>query len=253
MDPFRKFIDIVCDQNASNIRVINLKKNNLINLYETNSITKYRINTFFDKEPETLDWINGFEKETVFWDIGANVGLYSIYAAKTRKSYVSAFEPSVFHLAFLSKNISVIKLENQINIIPVIISDKESIGLFSNSSVSNGAALSSLIQRADKKNSRISECKYRMPVFTLDSICTKFNLTNPKHLKIDVDGLEFNIIKGAKKTFKTLESLLIEVDLLQPNQELRISKFLKKEGFYLDNKHKKVDYAETVNQIWYKR
>ena len=37
----------------------------------------------------------------VFVDIGANIGLYSIYAAKCRNIKVFAFEPSVFNLEFL--------------------------------------------------------------------------------------------------------------------------------------------------------
>ena len=35
---------------------------------------------FFSKEPETLEWIDNFSKDSsIFWDIGANIGLYSIY------------------------------------------------------------------------------------------------------------------------------------------------------------------------------
>ena len=43
----------------------------------------YRADTFSQKEPETLAWIDTFQKNSVFWDIGANVGLYSIYPVKT--------------------------------------------------------------------------------------------------------------------------------------------------------------------------
>src|SRR5690349_11944744 len=33
------------------------------------------------REPETLGWIDAFETPCRFWDIGANVGAYSVYAA----------------------------------------------------------------------------------------------------------------------------------------------------------------------------
>ena len=52
-----------------------------LRFYTPNRINFYRIKTFSTKEPETLEWMDGFQKDKVFWDIGANIGLYSIYAA----------------------------------------------------------------------------------------------------------------------------------------------------------------------------
>ena len=49
-----------------------------------NALCKWRYETFSSKEPETLEWINAMPSESVLWDIGANVGLYSVYAAKKR-------------------------------------------------------------------------------------------------------------------------------------------------------------------------
>ena len=59
------------------------------------------------KEPETLEWIDQFKGDKiVFWDIGANVGLYSIYAALKHKDIqIISFEPSVNNLRVLSRNI----------------------------------------------------------------------------------------------------------------------------------------------------
>lgn len=47
-----------------------------------NNLNRYRIKTFSTKLPETLEWIDNFPQGSVLWDVGANVGLYSIYAAK---------------------------------------------------------------------------------------------------------------------------------------------------------------------------
>jgi len=44
--------------------------------------TEFRVRTLFTKEPETIAWIDSFKTGEVFWDIGANIGLYGIYAAK---------------------------------------------------------------------------------------------------------------------------------------------------------------------------
>ncbi len=50
-----------------------------------NGLCRYRADTFSSKEPETLAWIDNFSENSIFWDIGANVGLYSIYAAKKKR------------------------------------------------------------------------------------------------------------------------------------------------------------------------
>ena len=45
-------------------------------------MTNTRYKTMFTKEIDTINWIDNFENEKIFWDIGANVGIYSIYYAK---------------------------------------------------------------------------------------------------------------------------------------------------------------------------
>ena len=55
-------------------------------IFTPNWICKIRANTFSTKEPETLEWIDKSESDGVFFDIGANVGLYSLYYAATKKT-----------------------------------------------------------------------------------------------------------------------------------------------------------------------
>ena len=81
-------------------------KNNTLNVSHKNfngifhnisRLTNYRYKTFSSKEPDTLDWIDTFSDGSIFWDIGANIGLYSIYAGKTIKDIkIYSFEPSYF-------------------------------------------------------------------------------------------------------------------------------------------------------------
>ena len=67
-----------------------------------NSLNRFRVESFSNKEPETLKWIDCFPDNAVLWDVGANVGLYSVYAAKKKNCNVIAFEPSVFNLELLA-------------------------------------------------------------------------------------------------------------------------------------------------------
>ena len=75
-----------------------------------NQLNRFRIDTFSTKEPETLEWIDTIPNNSTLWDIGANVGLYSIYAAKAKNCKVIAFEPSVFNLELLARNIFIMLL-----------------------------------------------------------------------------------------------------------------------------------------------
>ena len=247
----RTILDMIVSENNKNFKTLSLK-NKKIYFFETNAMTKFRNDTFFEKEPETLNWINSFEKSSNFWDIGANVGIYSIYAAITKNCNVSAFEPSVFNLELLAKNIYLNSLVNQISIFPIILSDKQSIGTFNNSSLTNGAALSSLMEDDQVSNELNSKCIYKMPVLQLDKVCQIYNIKKPKYLKIDVDGLEYNIIKGGRSILKSLKSLLIEIDNEQPKNRNNIFKILKTEGFYLEANNTITADTKTTNQIWHK-
>ena len=248
----RTILDIIVTQNSKKIETINLK-NSQIKLYETNSITKYRNDTFFTKEPETLEWINSFKTNENFWDVGANVGLYSIYAAKIASCKVIAFEPSVFNLELLAKNIYKNSLHHKISIFPFSLSNKILISTFRNTSVAHGAALSTLENKNLKKKQILDdECSYQIPTLTLDSIIDTFKVEPPKYLKIDVDGFEYEILMGSSSILAHITSILVEIDQRQRTKSKKIFSILKTHNFRLAKEGSKEPDSYTVNQIWEK-
>ena len=54
-----------------------------IKIFTSSSITYRRWVKFQKdgKEKETIEWINSFEEGSIFFDIGANIGVFSIYGA----------------------------------------------------------------------------------------------------------------------------------------------------------------------------
>ena len=97
------FKDFIQSDSYQSILILNKKTS----FFVPNQLTQYRVDTFFTKEPETLRWIDNFtkKKKIIFWDIGANIGLYSIYAAlKHQDIEIHSFEPSSSNLRVLSRN-----------------------------------------------------------------------------------------------------------------------------------------------------
>ena len=86
------------------------------------------------------DRIDELGSESSFWDIGANIGLYSIYYAKSKPGSVVSFEPSVFNLKQLAKNITINNLSDKIGLVPIPLSDSSGFNQFIISSFEEGSA-----------------------------------------------------------------------------------------------------------------
>jgi len=120
------FKDFIEDSAYKSINVLDKE----IKFFVPNQLLNWRVDTFFTKEPETLEWIDNFEKKEnlIFWDIGANIGLYSIYnSIKNPKSTTIAFEPSSSNLRVLTRNISINNLEKNIKVISMPLTNKKNI------------------------------------------------------------------------------------------------------------------------------
>ena len=118
-----------------------------------------------------MEWINSFHPNSVFFDIGANIGLYSIYAAKSVNAEVYAFEPSVFNLPILAKNIYLNSLSESIVILPIPLSDKPAgISTLSLSNDTFGGALHTFQESYTWDSSPIdTTTNYNLPGMSLDT------------------------------------------------------------------------------------
>ena len=211
-------------------------------LCNANPRLDFRTRTFATKEPETLKWIDSFKNGSVLWDVGANIGLYSIYAAKTRDCKVFAFEPSVFCLEFLSRNIWLNELQSQITIVPNPLSDKTQPNLLTLHSREWGESSNSFGTSLDQDGEEINASfDYSILGITIDEAISKLNLPAPEHIKIDVDGIEPLILAGGVQTLKQVESVSVEVPTYRGANE-QVSELLTQAGLKL--------VLDSGNQIW---
>jgi FkbM family methyltransferase len=178
-----------------------------------NPLNIYRINTFDKKEPETLEWIRAIPLNSILWDVGANIGLYSIYAAKARQSRVYAFEPSVFNLEVLARNIDMNGLQNNICIMPIALNNKLNFNMFKMSNTEWGGALSTFEYNINQDGEPLKKVfEYQTLGMPIDYVCSALKVPFPEYLKIDVDGIEHLILQGGMKTLLSVNSVLIEIN-----------------------------------------
>jgi FkbM family methyltransferase len=212
-------------------------------------LTKWRADTFATKEPGTLSWIDGFSAGDVFWDVGANVGLYSIYAALARNCSVVAFEPSVFNVECLTRNINLNKVVRQVSLVLVALSDVEGFQEFRTSTFEWGGALSGFGEMPAHGGKNLDvQCAYRTWGTTLDLMAKKLGST-PDHLKIDVDGIESLILQGGRETLLKVSGVLVEIETDDTTRAAEISRLLTAAGLSLSSVEN-FSWAGARNEIW---
>jgi len=168
-------------------------------MFVDTDIEKYRWESFWINEPETLAWIESFNLDDVFYDIGANIGIYSLYAAALfPKMKIYAFEPMEANYETLHK----LRKYNEFgNITPMryAIGNQRGKCRLSVPDWTSGATGSQMGETGD----------YEVMCETVDGIASLW--PPPTHIKIDIDGQEMAVIRGMKNTLPMIKSILIEV------------------------------------------
>jgi len=196
----------------------------------------FRADSVLTKERDTIEWIDRFEDGSVFWDIGANVGVYSLYAAVKRHFYTLAFEPAPANFYALTRNVHLNGLEERVNPYCIAFSGTTNLGVINLESEAMGAAANQFgrpgeMSRYSSMRSPIS--KQSTLGFTVDDFITKFDPPFPNHLKLDVDGLELAILSGACTTLSDgrLRSVLVELSITEQEETESAVKILRQAGF----------------------
>jgi len=151
-----------------------------------------------DFEADNLSFFqNLIKEEMVIFDIGANVGLYSLTAAAKMKNAIKihAFEPADIPFNRLHKNIELNKFKN-ITVHNLGVSDKEGTVEFN---ICEDDAYNSIGSAPMQKITK----KVKINVTSIDSFCQKNNIQSIDIVKIDTEGAEFLILTGGAKIFES--------------------------------------------------
>ena len=246
------FNDFIQERSYKSIKILGKE----IKFFVPNQLLEWRVDTYFSKEPETLEWIDSFEKKEnlIFWDIGANIGLYSIYnSLKNPKSTTIAFEPSSSNLRVLTRNISINNLEKNIKVVPIPLTNKENIFQEMNEGhFIEGGALNTFGEKYNFEGKEFEPTmKYNLLGTTMNYFIENSILDIPDYIKIDVDGIEHLILEGGDKFLndKKVKSLSIEINQNFKEQYDKALNLMNKYGFKLLHKKNNKDMLSKQNKF----
>ena len=221
-----------------------------------NSLNRFRVESFSTKEPETLKWIDCFPDNAVLWDIGANVGLYSVYAAKKKNCRVVAFEPSVFNLELLARNLYMNNLQDLVTVAPFALSDGLGTSLMRMTTTEWGGALSTFGKEVGWDGGSIKEV-FAFQTFgvNMDLAVSVLHLPSPDFIKMDVDGIEHFILQNGPDVLSNIQGILVEINDNFIEQSEKSKEALERAGLTLKEKlHSKMfedtKFSSSYNQIW---
>jgi len=204
-----------------------------------------------NKEPATVEWIeSSFKAGDVFYDIGANVGAYSLvcFGFLQGKTKVYAFEPGFTTFPQLCKNIYLNSAGEVIVPLQIALSDETCVSAFHYQNLVPGGALHTLGAPIDYRGKRFNP-EVTVPTLTykLDEFVRQFGLPVPNHMKIDVDGTEYQVLKGSEVILRSpeLRSIILEINEERGCAD-EIGRLLQKNGFVLQSERNEL-------RVYYRR
>ncbi|HKO43357.1 MAG TPA: FkbM family methyltransferase [Pyrinomonadaceae bacterium] len=161
----------------------------------------------------------------VIYDIGANIGLYSIVFAANRKRRVYAFEPYDRALSYLRQNLDLNNLHN-VHTCPVLLSDKVGSCRFTYDSLT-------------LYTSHISaegEPGVELPCTDLDSYVERMNMPLPDVVKLDIEGADEAVLAGMRKLLRQRRAhIFLEGGLRDSEGRITAIDYLKDFGYSIWN------------------
>lgn len=204
--------------------------------FSLGTLTRSRYADLYSKEPHTLEWIESFEPGAIFWDVGANVGVYSIYAAMVSRAKVYAFEPESGNYFVLNCNIMNNGLENDVFAYCLALNDSTKKDALNMWKAGPGAGQNSFQDPLGDSGAAFKpQFRQQSMGYSADDWIKKFEAESPNYIKIDVDGIEDKVLKGMPGILAMPTLFEVQVEMLENQIEYvdSVTNLMKRAGFVL--------------------
>ncbi len=171
-------------------------------------------------EWEVKKFVNAHYKNyDIFFDIGCNIGTYAIMLAK-RGLRTFAFEPVADNYDAIRINLILNKLEDTVKVYPVALGASKYKTKFAFDLTNTGSSHKADIE-TDDDYKPVKEQIVETQVLRLDDLLPELNLKKDDRIfmKIDVEGMESNVLKGASKFLQTFPNILIVMESVHSGKE----------------------------------
>ena len=138
------------------------------------------------------------------WDVGANIGYYTLLLARAGGA-VEAFEPDPDNRARLEANVRLNGLDGSIRIHDLALADREGEGVLQTVAGDHGE--SSIAPRSIHDSARVRPRACRLA--TADALVASGRLRAPDFVKVDVEGAELLVLRGARSTIEAARPPLV--------------------------------------------
>lgn len=168
--------------------------------------------SLFEGEPETVRWIEAMHPGEVLWDVGANTGIYALYAAKVRQVRVLAFEPSASTYALLARNIELNGLSELVDAYCLAFADKTRLDYLYMAHTEGGHSMHAFGQAESSLGPINTVFRQSVAGFTIDAFSDLFAPPPPAHILLDVDSIELAVLRGAARTLANhARTVMVEI------------------------------------------
>jgi FkbM family methyltransferase len=184
-----------------------------------------RAMTLLTRQPATIAWINGFKPDSVFWDVGANVGIYALYAALRGDTSVVALEPAAVNYFLLSANCEANKFDGRMQCLLVGLGRGRSVQQLEVSQFAAAQSFSFL------GKDRPYDGRQATLIVSMDELVEDYGVACPNYIKIDVPGLSEDVIAGGERTLQRADVREIHIEMTSSKGGRRIAGVLARYGF----------------------
>lgn len=186
----------------------------------------------FETEHNVLpEFYEALSEESVFWDVGAYRGLYSLIAShKIRDGNIISFEPADIPRSQLKNNIDSVSA-NQVQIVDnPLYSNTEEVEI----TMDTTSGSRTFIKGTSNLEERDTNKTVTLQAYSAEDLVTKFNIPSPTILKLDVEGGETSILQGfSEEQINKIKDIFVEVHHIK-GKDKSVKRFLSKHGFNIE-------------------